>query len=58
MKKLFLIILLIITLPRGEIKKSELQSFYDINAKTIDGHMVSMEQYRGKKILIVNVASK
>ena len=58
MKKLLLIILLIITLPSGETKTPDLPSFYDINAKTIDGHTVSMEKYRGKKILIVNVASK
>ena len=35
-----------------------LQSFYDIKAKAIDGQIISMEKYRGKKTLIVNVASK
>ena len=42
----------------SETKATDSQSFYDINAKTIDGHQVSMEKYRGKKVLIVNVASK
>ena len=32
--------------------------FYEQNAKTIDGQIISMEEYRGKKILIVKVASK
>jgi len=58
MKKLLLIIILIITLLGGETKTPNLPSFYNINAKTVDGHTVSMDKYRGKKILIVNVASK
>jgi len=33
-------------------------TFYDYEAKAIDGLTISMEKYRGKKILIVNVASK
>ncbi len=33
-------------------------SFYDIEAKLIFGEKISMEAYKGKKILIVNVASK
>ena len=32
--------------------------FYDYEAQAIDGLTISMEKYRGKKILIVNVASK
>jgi glutathione peroxidase len=32
--------------------------FYDIKAKTIDGKEVSLEQYAGKIVLIVNTASK
>ena len=58
MKKLLPIILLIIALPSGETKAPDSCSFYDINAKTIDGYKISMEKYRGKKVLIVNVASK
>ena len=33
-------------------------SFYDIKAKSIFGEEISMSDYKGKKILIVNVASK
>ena len=34
------------------------QSFYDLDAINIDGEKLSMSNYRNKKILIVNVASK
>ena len=33
-------------------------SFYDYSALSIDGNMIDMSEYKGKKILIVNVASK
>ena len=56
MKK-FLTVLLLIKLLSGETKITDLQSFYDIRAKTIDGQTINMEKYRGKKTLIVNVAS-
>ena len=57
MKKI-LTILLLIKLLISETRPTDLQSFYDIKAKTIDGEIISMEKYRGKKTLIVNVASK
>ena len=34
------------------------KSFYDYTAISIDGDKINMSQYKGKKILIVNVASK
>ena len=33
-------------------------SIYDIEVKDIDGNIVSMSKYKGKTLLIVNVASK
>jgi len=33
-------------------------NLYDINVKTIDGKEISMAHYKGKVLLIVNVASK
>ncbi|RWS46194.1 glutathione peroxidase [Arcobacter suis] len=33
-------------------------SIYDFNVKTIDGQEISMSKYKGKVLLIVNVASK
>jgi len=37
---------------------SEEKSIYDFKVKTITGEEVSLEQYKGKTILLVNVASK
>ncbi|KAI9592209.1 glutathione peroxidase-like protein [Syncephalis fuscata] len=34
------------------------KNFYDFTALDIDGNEVSMEQYRGQVVLVVNVASK
>ncbi|MDX1902872.1 MAG: glutathione peroxidase [Thermonemataceae bacterium] len=34
------------------------KSFYDFQMKSIDGKMIDFSQYKGKKILLVNVASK
>lgn len=33
-------------------------SFYQLEAKNIDGRLVSMSEYRGKTVLVVNTASK
>ncbi|MDV4151786.1 glutathione peroxidase [Clostridium sp. AL.422] len=33
-------------------------NFYDFNAKDIDGKEVSMNEYKGKVVLVVNTASK
>jgi glutathione peroxidase len=35
-----------------------MNSLYDIEVKTIDGELQSLETYRGKVLLIVNVASR
>ena len=37
---------------------AQTKTFYDFNAKDIDGKPVSMSQYKGKKVLVVNVASE
>jgi glutathione peroxidase len=33
-------------------------NFYSFNVNTIDGEEISLEQFKGKKVLVVNVASK
>ncbi|MDR0843020.1 MAG: redoxin domain-containing protein, partial [Acidobacteriota bacterium] len=33
-------------------------NFYDFTVKTIDGKTVSLSEFKGKKVLVVNVASK
>ncbi len=37
---------------------AQTKSFYDFSATDIDGHKVSLSQYKGKKVLVVNVASE
>ena len=55
MKKLLLFAALAMLIFTGCSKK---QSIYDFSVKDIDGKEVSMAQYKGKVLLIVNVASK
>ena len=40
------------------LAKGNKMSIYDFNVKTIDGEEISMSKYKGKVLLIVNVASK
>lgn len=37
---------------------SQHKSFYDFSAKTIDGKEIEMSSFKGKKVLVVNTASK
>ena len=58
---IFIIILVSIIIAKGKnevIALDTLTSFYDLNSILIGGESVSMKTYEGKKILIVNVASK
>ena len=55
MLKAFLFFLLIFTQIFAQEKK---MNIYDFNVKTIDGNEISMSKYKGKVLLIVNVASK
>ena len=53
-KILFLVLLIFSSINAKEIQ----MSIYDFNVKTIDGQEISMSKYKGKVLLIVNVASK
>ena len=53
MKKLLLILVLLTTFTLGEEMK-----IYDFNVTTIDKEAITLEQYKGKVMLIVNVASQ
>ncbi|WP_428235672.1 glutathione peroxidase [Gracilimonas sp.] len=55
MKILFTALLLSLTATMGT---SDQTSLYDFTVQDIDGKDVSLEQYRGQVILVVNVASK
>jgi glutathione peroxidase len=37
---------------------TKMEQFYSLQATTIDGETMTMEKFRGKKIIILNVASK
>jgi glutathione peroxidase len=39
-------------------KEDTVKSIYDIEAETIDGKTISLDQFRGKSLLIVNTASR
>ena len=54
MKKLFIILLFTIPLSFTGLS----QSFYDFTIKDIDGNDFAFKQLKGKKVMIVNVASK
>ena len=54
MKLLFLLFFLVFNL----FSKENTMNIYDFEVKTIDGKTISMSQYKGKVLLIVNVASK
>ena len=49
----FLLLMLIVALASGQTK-----SFYDFKVKSIDGSDYDLSQLRGKKVLVVNTASK
>lgn len=44
--------------PEDVVYQDDKKSFYDFTMKSITGEDISFEKYRGKKVLIVNVASK
>jgi glutathione peroxidase len=57
MKKLTILLIAIVSFSAFTIKLST-PSFYDLKAKTIDGKDFSFSSLKGKKILVVNTASK
>ncbi|MES2681228.1 MAG: glutathione peroxidase [Bacteroidota bacterium] len=44
--------------PAAKEIKSEKKNVYDFKVNTIDGQQISLSKFKGKKILIVNVASE
>ena len=55
MKKILTAILIFFIFNQG--KSQQLMSFHDLEAVTIEGDSISMSQYAGKKLLVVNTAS-
>ncbi len=62
--KIFIFLLILPTMLFSFFKKDKIdlskfsKSFYDYAAISIDGEEISMSEFKGKKILIVNVASR
>lgn len=56
MRTLLLNVLILIFIPMMTIAQPE--SFYGFKVKDIDGNDFSFEQLKGKKVMVVNVASK
>ena len=54
----FVLFSVIIANNKNDTQAEPITSFYELEAKLINGEVVRMEKYKGKKILIVNVASK
>lgn len=57
MFKMFFSFLLILSI-NTYAKDATMQTIYDFKAKTINGEETTLEQYKGKVMLIVNVASQ
>jgi glutathione peroxidase len=56
MNKIYVILMLFISVMISEV--SAQHKFYDFKVETITGDSISLSQFKGKKILVVNTASK
>ena len=57
MKRLFFLVSLILVFPLHG-KPQQIKSFYDYTVKTIDDEDFNLSSLKGKKVMIVNTASK
>ena len=48
----------VFNLNSAEESSASMRSFYDYEAENINGENISMSTYKGKKVLVVNVASR
>ncbi len=58
MKTLTYIIILFLIFNVAEVMQAQEKSFYDFTVKTIDGKELDLSTFKGKKVLVVNTASK
>ncbi len=56
MKKIFIMAIMILTGLSATTAQDT--NFYSFTVNTIDGKEISLEEFKGKKLLVVNVASK
>lgn len=52
------LIILLLNIFMMNITNGQDKTFFDFSAKTIDGEMLDMSVFKGKKVLVVNTASK
>lgn len=55
---LFTVLISLFSLNQNRNSQEIPDSFYEFKMKSIEGNMISFEQFKGKKVLLVNVASK
>ena len=53
-----LLSLMIFMTITNSVDSQEYKSFHDFTVESIDGKKVDLDQYKGKKVLVVNTASK
>jgi glutathione peroxidase len=58
MKKLMIATMIVITAMITNAQDNTKKSFYDFTVTTIDGEEFALSQLKGKKVLVVNTASK
>src|ERR1700712_1221068 len=58
MKKLLALCVCLIALTLVAFKKDDPKSIYQFKVEAIDGGKIDFSKYKGKKILVVNTASK
>ncbi len=58
MKKIIAVIMMASSLIQAYPQAKDKTSFYDFSVKSIDGKDYSLEQLKGKKVMVVNTASK
>ncbi len=49
---------LVVIIASSFMPSPPIKTFYDFTAKDIDGNLVSLSKYKGKKVIVVNVASE
>jgi glutathione peroxidase len=58
MKNISLLLTLFIVINTINIMQAQEKTFYDFSVNTIDGQELSLSDFQGKKVLVVNTASK
>ncbi len=58
MKLIYGFVFLLVNIVIMNIANGQHKTFYDFSAKTIDGEMMDLSSLKGKKVLVVNTASK